>query len=107
MTLLLQTFNSFFKAGNVTSKSLGYFFICFNRLSKWLLSKILKTGYITVAGFNTSSANLYDGVYSDLLGNLSLTPTPILIGYVLISNANGTIFVNPSLFSTSFLGRIS
>ena len=34
ITLLFQIFNSFFKAGNVTSKSLGYFFIWFKRLSR-------------------------------------------------------------------------
>jgi len=68
------------------------------------LGKVLKIGSISIPGFDTSSANLYDAVYSDNVGNLTLSPTPIMIGFVLIQNANGTIFINPASFSANSLG---
>lgn len=64
----------------------------------------LRRGKITVTGFNTSAAAVGDPVYCTAAGALTLTRTFLVVGLVLIPNANGTVWLDVGL-ADNRLGR--
>jgi len=51
-------------------------------------------GRVEIAGFDTSTANIGDPVYSDENGNPTLFPTGLEVGQVLTPATDGVVFIN-------------
>jgi len=55
---------------------------------------LMQRGRMTITGLDTTLATVGDAVYSNASGNLTLTPTNMMIGQVLTLALNGVIYVN-------------
>ena len=59
-----------------------------------------------VISYNTSSYNLYDKVYSDDFGQITLSPTPLLIGTIIEKSSSGKIYIDVNYIFTSQINNV-
>jgi hypothetical protein len=60
------------------------------------LLRAIQRGVVQVTNFDTTSATPGDKVYCNNSGQISLSPSPLWIGHVLVSSPNGVVYIDTS-----------